>query len=113
MSRKEDRIDLGSGFSYTFFSWNPDRELNPQYADVPDVERAGIVLYKDGHTIGGPWFDTPEVRAIPWSGKRNFWTVVSFDPLHLEPSIQTYRYENGQHIPDHHGFIRNGRWESA
>lgn len=105
--------DLGEGFSYSFFSWRPDRNLNPQYVDIPDVEKAGILLYKDGRAIGGPWFDTPEVRAIPWSGKRNLWQLVSLDPLHIEPSIQTYKYESGEHIPEYHGFIRGGRWVNA
>lgn len=113
MGLPDDAIDLGGGFAATFFTWDPNRDLNPQYVDVASVERAGIILWKDGVAIAAPWFDTPETRAIPWTGKRVFWRVVSLDPLHLEPSIQTYRYEGGHHVPDHHGFIRGGRWVPA
>lgn len=106
--------DLGMGFSYTYFSWDPDRALNPQYGGIPSVERAGIILWHSGEVVGAVWFDLPEVRAIP--GEKKMWLVVSFDPLHLEPSIQTYKIEarkNGQLVPEHHGFIRRGRWEST
>lgn len=117
-----ERIDLGHGFSYSFFSWSPDRELNPQYEGVADVEHAGVILFfkdpadasdAEPYSVGGPWFDTPETRAIPGFPKRNFWTLVSEEPLHLEPSIQTYAYVEGEHVPEHHGFIREGRWVPA
>lgn len=103
--------DLGSGFSWDFFSWDPDRELNPQYDGIASVEKAGIIIYKDGHSAGMCHFDLPEVRAYQKSGP--FWQLVSLDPLHIEPSIQMYDYKDGKHVPSHHGFIRDGKWVNA
>lgn len=103
------RIDIGSGYSYEFWSWSPDRELNPQYAGVPDVDKAGVILYYNEEPIGSVQFDTPEVRAVPGL-PQVFWTLHSLDPLHIEPSIQTYDTEGK---PNHHGWIRNGKWEGA
>lgn len=104
-------MDIGDGFAYEFFQWAPDRELNPQYIGIPDVERAGIHLLKDGVSIGTCWFDTPEVRAIP--STKTMWQLVSLAPLHIEPSIQTYKYVDGQHVPEYHGYIRQDRWVSV
>jgi hypothetical protein len=36
--------------------------------------------------------------------------LISREPLHVEPSIQTYTHDMQ---PEYHGFIRNGKWESA
>lgn len=108
-----DPIDLGHGFSYSFVGWHPDRDLNPQYEGIPDVDRAGIIIWCDGQAVGGPMFDLPEVRAIPGLKDRNFWTVESWDPLTISPSIQMYEYRDGQHVPSHHGFIREGKWVPA
>jgi len=49
---------------------------------------------------GSVTFDVPEAEGI--SGPR--WTLVSLDPLHIEPSVLCRRC-------GWHGFIRNGRWE--
>lgn len=108
-----DPIDLGSGFSYTFFTWDPDRELNPQYASIPTVEKAGILVWREGEVLGSCWFDTPEVQAIP--GEHTTWQLHSLDPLHIEPSIQMYAYDPEQKktVPSYHGFIREGKWVSA
>lgn len=107
-----DRTDLGSGLSYAFFQWDSDRELNPQYKDVPSVDKAGIVIYLDetDRALGSCWFDTPEVNAIPGFENRTRWQLLSLDPLHIEPSIQMY--DDG-HKPSYHGWIREGKWVSA
>jgi hypothetical protein len=107
-----DPIDLGMGFSVVFFSWSPDRALNPQYEDVADVEMAGIIISKDGENIGSCWFDTEDVAAIP-DRKGPVWQVHSLDPLHIEPSVQMYEYLDGEFVPKYHGFIREGRWVPA
>lgn len=101
--------DLGSGFSYSFFGAGQGKHR---------VKRAGVIIFHEGEGgVAGPWFDTPRVRAIPWSQERKFWRVVSLNPLHLEPSIQMYRMRGkgrrARLVPSHHGFIRNGRWISA
>lgn len=93
-------FDLGNGYSYTKFSWHPERVLNPQYADVPDVKWCGIII-RCPHGEGGIQFIIPGHRVF-----QKGWTVVSWDPLTLTPSIE--RKECGCH-----GFIRNGKWVSA
>lgn len=105
-------IDLGHNHTARFTSWSPDRELNPQYADVPDIERYGLIVEhpsaKDGTPcMGGIKFDTPEVRALdavapPGSFVGAVWQVVSFDPIHVEPSLLCSCGD--------HGFIRGGLW---
>lgn len=100
--------DLGHGFSFSFTSWQPNRELNPQYEGIPDVEKCGVLIFKDGEAVSSIYFDTPEVRRIP--GTRHFWRLVSLDPLHVEPSLQMYD-KAGK--PSHHGFIRGGQWSYA
>jgi hypothetical protein len=102
-----DLRDLGDGFSWTFFVWSPDRDLNPQYKDVPDIDPAGVLIWRDGEVVAGPWFDLPAVRQ---RHQGPVWQVVSLDPLHLEPSIQMY---DNQGAPSFHGFIRDGRWVAA
>lgn len=98
-----EQIDIGHGFSMSYFRWAPDRELNPQYADIPDVDRAGIIV-DCPHGIGGAvHFDVGE-RMKEIFPNSNFWTVQSWDPLTLDPSILCT--ECGCH-----GYIRNGAWE--
>lgn len=108
----EQEVEIGEGFSYVFFAFDPDRDLNPQYENVPNVDRAGVSIKRNGETVGACWFDTPETRAIPWTEERKFWTLVSEEPLHIEPSIQMYRWDPATktHIPTHHGYIRGDQW---
>lgn len=126
-----DLIDLGSGFFYSFFQWAPDRELNPQYEGIPDIPKAGIMIWRvmerepgmrpydaeedpdEGHVwtaVAAPWFDTEETRLIP--GAKTAWELHSLDPLHIEPSIQMYDRKTGK-VPTFHGWIRDGRWVPA
>jgi hypothetical protein len=100
-------IDLGLGHTLRFYSWGPDRILNPQYAGIPDVDRAGAIITHvkpDGERCEGSiWFDVPETSRISWQHAK--WTVVSWDPLTLDPSILC-------HCGDH-GHVREGRWVPA
>jgi|SRR6185369_994852 len=104
--------DIGYSHEIQFTSWSPDRDLNPQYAGVPDIEKYGL-LVRHPHKVtgkpcmGGIKFDTPEVRALdavapPGSFVGAVWQVVSFDPIHVEPSLLCSCGD--------HGFIRGGRW---
>jgi hypothetical protein len=109
-------VDLGSGFAYTKVSWRPDRSLNPQYDGIPDVEDMGVLLWhtsEDGtaEVVGMVTFDLPSVRRIPGI-RQVFWSVISLDPLHVEPSIQTYTRTSPPQ-PEFHGYIRQGRWQHA
>lgn len=91
------QVDIGSGFTY---SW---------YVDSGG-ERAGIMLT----TLCGR-------NSIPTKAWRPgpVWGVEQDEPLTLSPSIlehpHDYFDENDEtvHCPGFHGYIRNGRWESA
>jgi hypothetical protein len=103
--------DIGHGHRIKFYGWSPDRELNPQYADVPDIEKAGLF---DGHfgpdgnpCCGSVTFDLPEVRRALGDREGPFWQVESLDiaTLTISPSLLCGCGD--------HGFIRNGRWIPA
>lgn len=105
----EGWTDLGHDHSYKFTSWNPDRELNPQFADLPDVPKFGLIvrhLTADGQNcMGGVTFDGEvQRRLVPEQAR---WQVVSLEPATLEisPSLLC-------HCGDH-GYIRGGRWVPA
>ncbi len=111
-----DEIDLGNGHTLRFTRWAPDRELNPQYDGVPDVERWGAIVghpagphplvpadESTGYCEGGITFDGPVQRQVhPCAPK---WTVESWDPLTLSPSLLCGCGD--------HGFVRAGRWAPA
>ncbi len=107
-------LDLGDGHTLSFADWNPDLDLNPQYRDIADQLPArvtGIVRHKlpgvnpgtqGGYCEGAITFDTPAARAH-FSGP--YWTVESWEPLTLSPSLLCRCGD--------HGFIRAGRWVPA
>jgi hypothetical protein len=106
----DQTIDLGDGHRLTFHRWAPDRALNPQYDDLPDVERYGATIEHRHHVTGvqhtgGVTFDGPVQRAHagrPEAINRALWQVESWDPLTLSPSVLC---DCGDH-----GYVRNGRW---
>lgn len=63
---------------------------------------------KDGSPCEGSlFFDVPEVRKTYDSqSQNNRWTVESWDPLTLSPSLLCQACGN-------HGFIREGKWVPA
>jgi hypothetical protein len=100
-------IDLGDGHALHYVQWAPDRDLNPQYADLPDVERYGADVRHtapDGRPcMGYITFDSDTaLRIAPGSP---FWQVQSFDPPSFSPSLLCTCGD--------HGFIRDGRWVRA
>ena len=101
-------IELGSSHSITIAVWDPDLTLNPnaeQYRESLPLKCSGIVGHKtpQGTNCEGViTFDSPIAREV-FDGP--FWTVESWDPLTLSPSLLC-------HCGDH-GFIRQGRWVSA
>lgn len=104
-----DAVDIGDDHQIKFFCWAPDRELNPQWAGVPDVPRAGALIWhkspKDGsQCTGAVNFDLPEARHLAPADHR--WTVESWEPLTLSPSVLCGRCGD-------HGFIRGGKWVRA
>ena len=115
-------LDLGDGHTLRFHQWSPDRDLNPQYDGIPDVERFGAVIghYRpdDGtYCEGSITFDSPVARQlIP---ERALWQVQSWDPLTVSPSLlcKMPKFGADGSIPGtecgDHGFIREGRWVRA
>lgn len=100
-------LDLGDEHWLQFTSWVPDRELNPQFADLPDVERFGAVIAhrKENGIIcqGGIVFDGEAARRTQPNQAR--WTVENWDPLTVSPSLLCGCGD--------HGFIRGGKWVRA
>ena len=93
-------LDLGSGRMARFTNWSPDRALNPQYAGVPDIERYGLHVHHEGGCDGFVTFDSEVARRFEPNTPR--WTVESWEPLTLSPSILSQGCC--------HGFIREGKW---
>lgn len=116
----EGRVDLGDGHWFAFFSWSPDRSCNPQYDGIPDIARCGITV---GHRkpdgtkcLGAIHFDSPTYRLLVATMAdadrarelAHLWTVHSFEPLTVSPSLLCRAENCGDH-----GFIRDGRWVRA
>lgn len=103
-----ERIDLGHDHVIRLAVWNPDLGLNPQFAHLAGqlpVTTSGIVTHKlpdGGECEGAITFDSPIARDN-FSGP--FWTVESWEPLTLSPSLLCSCGD--------HGFIREGRWVPA
>lgn len=100
-------MDLGHGVRAGFVQWSPDRELNPQYDGIPDVEKFGLI-YTHAGRLG------PCEGSITFAGdvastlvpKRPTWEVQCWEPLTLWPSLLCRRC-------GHHGFVREGKWVPA
>jgi hypothetical protein len=131
-----DEHDLGDGVYFRWLAFAPDRNLNPQYAHLPDNDRTGIIVghfhpegvcaaHRDlnwqlnggcntdpelctNRCEGGVLFDTPENHR--GTSDPPLWQVISLDPLHIEPSILMTPGKGGCGL---HGFIRDGRWVPA
>jgi hypothetical protein len=97
-------LDFGSGFTGRWVGWHPDRDLNPQYPidEFPDSDRA-VLMLKCPHGEGG----IPINGETPSRQGNEGWTVQSWEPLTLTPSIRR-RTECGCH-----GFITDGKWVPA
>ena len=96
-------FDLGSGFSFRFASWEPDRTIpanNENFKDIPDVERICITLKCPHGKEGVCHLDRGDKELFK---NAKWWTVLQEEPLTLDPSIDTGCC---------HGHIRNGHWES-
>lgn len=112
-----ERIDLGSDHDLRFVAWAPDRDLNPQFAHLPDVERYGAIVshglaagddnaecQRRGRCEGAITFNGPVQQELN-GGASPYWDVQSWDPLTLSPSLLC-------HCGDH-GFIQGGKWVRA
>lgn len=102
-----DPFELGHGHIAEYYSFAPDRELNPQYKDVPDVERYGLLIKHstpEGNACMGSVIFNSEAAERINPGK-DYWEVESWIPLTLSPSILCSCGD--------HGFLREGRWIPA
>jgi hypothetical protein len=98
-----ENFDFGSGYTGRWVGWHPDRELNPQYAGIRDLDRAALLITCPHGTEGVVSVHPPDYNPIFGVAA---WTVESWEPLTLSPSI--LRTECGCH-----GFLRDGKWVSA
>lgn len=103
-----ESLDLGDGHTAEWSGWHPDRKLNPQYADIPDVEKYGLIVYHS--TPAGR--DCESFAVIDGEVQRQLepnrarWQVESWDPVTLSPSLLCGTCGD-------HGFVREGRWVRA
>lgn len=102
----KNELNLGHGHFLRYVSWTPDRDLNPQVSHLPDVERWGAIL-RHPHSVTGSdcegmlTFHGPVQQEL--EPNRPKWTVESWEPLTLSPSVLCGCGD--------HGFVRNGIWE--
>ena len=103
-----EELDLDHGHKMRWISWSPDRELNPQYDGIPDVEKFGAIidhLKPDGSACSGAiTFDGEVQRQLDPDRPR--WTVDSWDPPTFSPSVLC-------RLCGDHGFVREGKWVPA
>lgn len=104
----DDPYDFGEGVTGYYVGWCPDRDLNPQYEGVPDEPRYALHLDHPnpagGRCTSAVTFESEvQLRVEPG---RTTWTVDSWDPLTISPSVLCRRC-------GHHGFVRDGRWVNA
>lgn len=104
-----EALDIGHGVTITSVGWAPDRELNPQYEGIPDIDSYGVIIdhpRPDGtcRCRGFVTFDTDAARLV--RADVPMWTVDQWEPLTISPSVLCK-------LCGHHGFIRDGRWIPA
>jgi hypothetical protein len=106
--KKNYDLDLGNGYYLKFFSWSPDRKLNPQYKGIFSVEKIGAHICCPHGNAGGIMFKQTDPRyAEIFPSNESWWDLISLEPLHVEPSIQ---FLNPSCC---HGYIREGKWVNA
>jgi hypothetical protein len=119
---RDPDLDLGDDHYLWYYGWAPDRDLNPQYAEFPDVEKAGASvghLRPDGsYCEGAITFDVGPMSQLRL--QKALWQVQSWEPLTVSPSLlcrapvfDPDRYRIAGSECGDHGFIRAGRWVRA
>lgn len=102
-------LDLGDSHTLRYHGWYPDRDLNPQHADMPDMERIGAtVAHKRADNgkdcLSAITFDSEVARRV--FPANTIWQVQSWQPLTISPSLLC-------RLCGDHGFIREGKWVRA
>lgn len=97
-----EQIDLGDGHSLRFFTIDG---VNVIGATEEHPSATDTSIHKVGEMCAGAvYFDVPELPS-GWQGVHK-WTVESWEPLTISPSVLCTLCEN-------HGFIREGKWVPA
>lgn len=100
-------LDLGHNHYLLFTKWSPDRNLNPQYDEIPDNDKIGALVYhltpKGKECCGSIFFDCIQAK-MAFPGKA-VWAVHLWNPLTISPSLLCSCGD--------HGFIENGKWRNA
>ena len=103
-------IDLGDDHQLWYVCWKPDRQLNPQYTRMPDIERfAAIVrhLTPEGEPCPGGYITFAQsTKYAKIMGDRPVWTVTTWEPLTITPSLACRTCGD-------HGWIQAGKWVKA
>lgn len=99
-------FSLGHDHYGEYVQWDPDRKLNPQYADMPGVLRYAMTIYHpnmhDGQPCAGMVTFASQTQRKIEPNRQNVWQVESWEPLTISPSVLC--------LCGDHGFIRDGRW---
>ena len=101
-------FDLGHDHWGEFERWAPNRELNPHTANLPDVERYGLLIFHRnpaGERCAGFVTFAGDVQRQLEPNRPNVWQVESWEPLTISPSVLCSCGD--------HGFIQDGRWVPA
>lgn len=106
-----DWADLGNDHRMQYFRWSPNRDLNPQFAAAPDIEKFGAFIAHQTSSgadcMGGIYFDSEAARQVTPPGHHGqFWQVQSWEPLAITPSVLCRTCGD-------HGWITGGRWVPA
>lgn len=99
---------IGYGIDIAYAGWHPDRELNPQSAHLPDVEKYCLLLQHNcngDRRANGCVLDGEVSRELHPSPRAR-WTVEEWEPLTLRESLLC-------RACGLHGFIKHGRWIKA
>jgi hypothetical protein len=91
-----DGIDLGHSHHAVFTSYR-------------DVDKAGLMIVHpaggQNHIAAGDWCAGGVNFDLPVNAGQTTWSLVSLEPLHIEPSVLCSCGD--------HGFIHAGRWVPA
>lgn len=104
-------LDLGEGHTLAWSDWNPDLELNPQFAHLADhlpARFTALIFHTapDGSPCSSAATLDTEIARLAGFADRSLWQVESMEPLTLSPSLLCGRCGD-------HGFIRGGTWVPA
>lgn len=103
-----EKLDLGMGHFAWFVAFAPDRSIPAnaeRFRDQPDDPRVGLIVTHDCPKHG-PQYKTYIGLNPRLNTASACWTVESWEPLTLSPSLLSTCCGD-------HGFIRNGRWIPA